>query len=130
MIRNRKPDDVVFIYKLVDPRTRNVGYVGQTKNIEKRYNAHCGIARGIATSENSGRIKWLQSLGAQGLIPEMIVIQTTTPDFADEIEDYWIRKLSKQGQPLTNSVSPLGRGTFRGGVVPMITKGYTQLGLF
>jgi hypothetical protein len=89
----------VYIYKLVDPITEMVRYVGQTKNPDKRLKEHLWI-RG--TYRDQRRTQWIDSLITQGLKPRMVILQEARSEDAERIEQQWIDYYTKHGHPLLN----------------------------
>jgi len=83
----------VLIYALVDPRTSEVHYVGQTHNPVERLRAHC-----IAASACNYRIKqWVNELHDARLQPKMRGIVRCSDHDASEEERYWIRFYRRLG---------------------------------
>lgn len=103
-----------------------VFYVGQAKNISKRYAQHCSI------NQNRGKRPvniWLTDLALQGIKPEISIIEAT--DDLNSREIYWIShyrslnrsllnvsdggqsmlylKRAKQDKPWANTHSPVQR---------------------
>lgn len=75
-----------------------VYYIGQAKNINKRYKQHCSLA------QNRGYTKrnvWLYEILKSGGLPDLIVIEHT--DDLDAREIYWIGHYRKQGLAQMNT---------------------------
>jgi hypothetical protein len=81
--------DPRYIYELLDPRTNEVRYVGKTKNLKKRYNAHLSNL-GSMTKKTS----WIKSLKAKNLKPIMRVIAVTTEKHINNSEISYIKNSS------------------------------------
>lgn len=83
-----------IVYGLIDPRDEprlsSVRYVGMTERPETRVSRHIGQAR----SGRHHRANWIRSLVAEGLRPEMIVLEVVS-DTADlaVAEVRWIYRL-------------------------------------
>ena len=76
----------IYIYKLIDPITNNVRYVGKTTNLVRRLNAH--INRSKKNKYHSAR--WVNSLLEKGLKPEISIIEECNENNWEEREIYWI----------------------------------------
>ena len=90
------------IYKLIDPITNDIRYIGLTFNdLNQRLKSHC--------SENSKSHKsnWVQSLRKQGLKPVIESIEDNILSYEEvcDREIYWIEKYKSEGHPLTNMAS-------------------------
>jgi group I intron endonuclease len=90
------------IYKLIDPITNDIRYIGLTFNdLNQRLKSHC--------SENSKSHKsnWVQSLRKQGLKPVIESIEDNILSYEEvcDREIYWIEKYKSEGHPLTNMTS-------------------------
>jgi len=86
------------IYKLTDPITNEVRYIGRTvQTLPNRLKKH------LNAKDKSHRVNWIQSLAAKGLEPKIILLCETTT-FADccELEQYYIKKHKKDGSNLVN----------------------------
>lgn len=57
-----------YIYALIDPRTEQVRYVGQTKDPEQRYSGH------LTNPTNDKMAQWVEELNLKGLQPDMHLI--------------------------------------------------------
>lgn len=89
----------VSIYALVDPRTQQVRYIGQTCDIKKRYNninAPSHSSKSIALNE------WVKSIKSSGLKPIMVILQETTQDIAGALEQEWMIRFQQAGAKLIN----------------------------
>lgn len=92
------------IYKLIDPITNEVRYVGQTKrSLEQRLNEHI---KGYGQKTNSHKRNWIKSLLKQDLKP-IIELQESglTKSLVSEREIYWIQYYKDNGSKLTNATS-------------------------
>lgn len=90
---------MVTIYKLIDPETREVKYVGQTsRSIESRLNNHI--------SEKSGKKgEWIKSLAAKAMRPIVEEVEIVDDCDADEAEQFWINKYRVDYPGLLNNSS-------------------------
>lgn len=98
----------IIIYALRDPRTKLIHYVGQTINLERRYNQH------LRYSETTGTFSmadWFQSLRESGNHPEVAELEVCEcATDANEREKFWIKKLIQENHPILNHASG-GRST-------------------
>lgn len=96
------------IYGLVDPITNELRYIGKAKNALDRFHEHMRPRNLVARTHKNN---WLNSLVAQGLKPELIIIEECPDMFSmDEAEDFWIQYYKSIGARLTNSCNG-GKGT-------------------
>jgi predicted GIY-YIG superfamily endonuclease len=87
-----------FVYKLIDPRTGVVAYVGITDNPNRRFQAHLND-----TKTNDGKRAWIEQLQSEHLEPRMEIIEIVeTREEALEREKYWIQWYLQQGVTLVN----------------------------
>lgn len=86
-----------IIYALLDPRDRQVRYVGMTKNPKERLSRHVREAR---RKGGTKRLSWVRSLVAAGCTPEMVELERTG-DW-HEAEQFWIAYLRSVGADLVN----------------------------
>ena len=84
------------IYALCDDT--GIRYIGQSKNIAKRYRQHCSIAQNRG---NTKRQRWLYKLLSNGISPKLIILEETKE--LDEAEIRLIAKYAKSGATLTNT---------------------------
>lgn len=90
---------IVNIYALVEPKTKEVRYIGYTiHSIEKRRDAHVREAR-RGDRRNAYKNRWINSLNE---IPDVILVDVVDEDDADEAERLWILHYRTQGSCLTN----------------------------
>ena len=88
------------IYGLVDPRDRQIKYVGQSNDPERRYQQH------INAIEDTAKGIWIQGLRTIGQLPEFILIDKCPDEDAFYLENWWILVGRRQGWPLTNGTNP------------------------
>lgn len=89
------PENSVFLYELVDPRSGEVRYIGKTNNLQKRYKNHISEFHLKATTYKNS---WIKSLLKLNLRPLMRVIAITKNEYINDAE---IKAIS-QGKNLTN----------------------------
>lgn len=90
------------IYKLIDPETNEVRYIGLTFNtLKQRLKSH------YSEKSKSHKSNWVQKLRSRGLKPiiESIESDISSYDEVCEREIYWIDKLKNEGHSLTNMAS-------------------------
>lgn len=78
--------NTTVIYALVDPTTRHVRYIGMTKRLSQRYQAHYSQPCGVAVCE------WIKQLRARRRKPLLCILELTTPEQARYREVCWIRR--------------------------------------
>lgn len=88
------------IYALIDPRTRQIRYVGQSSDPERRYQQH------INAAEDTPKGVWIQELRAMDQLPDFILIDECEDAEAFYLENWWILIGKRQGWPLTNGTNP------------------------
>lgn len=94
------------IYTLADPRTGDVRYVGQSRNLSSRFKKH------RTTTESDGllRYAWVQELKEHGLLPVMHVVEVVDDDKALHEEHKWIMFYAHRRCRLFNrELYPCGR---------------------
>jgi hypothetical protein len=87
---------MVSIYALVDPRTDEIRYVGQTLDVGQRMKAH------RRDKDGSERAAWVSELLAEGLAPEVLVLTEVPAVEADYTEQWFITGLRLEGARLLN----------------------------
>lgn len=90
----------VYIYKLVDPTTEEVRYIGKTnnKNLKIRFNGH------MYQANKNNKLKlycWIRKLKASGLEPKIELLETANSNNWEDRERYWISYFRDTGN-LTN----------------------------
>lgn len=90
----------VNVYSLVDPRTGNVRYVGQTQQkIAHRLSRHVAAA-------NYGRqslvSQWMREVLAEGLRPKIVLLEQVPLSDGDQAEKDWIADFKFDGYELLN----------------------------
>lgn len=95
-----------FIYKLIDPRTNLIRYVGQTTtSLKQRLKKHLSDSIRI----NTHVCLWIRNLINVNLEPVMECIEEVDNQYLDEREIYYIRIFRGLGFDLTNIMNG-GRG--------------------
>lgn len=94
-----------YIYILKDSSNGDIRYVGQTDNLQRRYNSHINSSVNEKSySYNTHKSFWIRKLINLNLKPLMEVIDTCENlEQSNMREKYWIDKLSQDGIKLTNS---------------------------
>lgn len=82
------------IYALLDPRTGDIRYIGQSKNISKRFSSHKYSSSDYPVS------KWISKLRKDGLIPDLVIIEEHENPV--DVEKQWIDRAKKSGANLLN----------------------------
>lgn len=92
---------MVSIYKLIDPITLKVRYIGKTEQtLEKRLYHH--IARAKANETSSHCANWIRSLLAKNTRPIIELLEEVTLQNWKEKEIYWISYYKNIEKDLTN----------------------------
>lgn len=115
--------DYQAVYKLTDPETKQIRYIGRTNNLKDRYNRHLkdisdhphyhyvsSYTDGVHTREidttrppTYTRSNWMYDLSRKGLKPIMSVLYEPSPaPLVVEWEQRYILYGLQQGWPLTN----------------------------
>lgn len=87
------------IYKLIDPNSNEIRYIGLTFNdLKQRLKSH------YSENSKSHKSNWVKNLKLNGLKPiiEPIEENILSYDEVCEREIYWINKFKSEGHPLTN----------------------------
>jgi len=96
---------MVFIYTLCDPITKDIKYVGQTTDIERRFRDH--ISSSInknSKSYDTYKSRWIRKLLNNGLHPVINIIEECYSILeSNSREKYHINQLTDSGSKLTNS---------------------------
>lgn len=88
----------MYVYALGDPRTQQVHYIGQAKNVYRRFAQHLNEPH-----RNKGKDTWMDDIKAAGIVPTLAILESNIdPSVIDERERYWIKRHLAQGAPLTN----------------------------
>jgi hypothetical protein len=94
-----------YIYKLIDPTTNQIRYIGQTDNIKRRYNDHISSSLNKnSSSYNTHKSSWVRKVVNNNLFPIIEVVEECNSLEQSNIrERYYIEKLTNEGYKLTNS---------------------------
>jgi hypothetical protein len=88
---------VSYLYKLIDPETQEIRYIGQTRHPEKRLNQH------LKEKGNYYKTNWVKSVITKGLTPIFEVFMCTSRETINQEEQNWIRFYFEQGCKLVNT---------------------------
>jgi len=94
-----------YIYKLIDPTTNQIRYIGQTDNIKRRYNDHISSSLNKnSSSYNTHKSTWVRKVVNNNLFPIIEVVEECNSLEQSNIrERYYIEKFTNEGYKLTNS---------------------------
>jgi group I intron endonuclease len=86
------------IYKLIDPETNEIRYVGRTvQTLPNRLRKH------IKADDKSYRVNWIKSLNTKGFEPKIeLICETNTFEDCCELEQFYIKKYKELGFRLVN----------------------------
>lgn len=90
-------DDQRYIYVMVDPISREIVYIGQTDDVERRLEQHRSARYGQVLTA-----MWLDHLGINDLEPEIMVIAIDAR-VIDGYEKMLIQQCWAAGHPLMNT---------------------------
>lgn len=89
-----------FIYTLSDPISKEIKYIGKTKNLKDRLQRHMSPCNLKQTWQS--KTKWLKYLKNNGLKPIMEVLDQGDENNIDQLEIYWISQFKSWGFKLKN----------------------------
>lgn len=99
----------IYIYKLIDPLTNEIRYVGKTKkSLIKRLYEHLTLRN---LKSNTHKNNWVKKLLNLNVKPKIELIEVVTENNWIDKEIYWIKILRENGCNLTNT-SDGGEGSF------------------
>ena len=110
----------VYIYTLEHPITKEIRYVGKTKNPKMRFHNHCNKLH----NEKSHKRNWINKLKKEGLKPKMKILDEVLESEWKFWERFWINQLKQWNFNLVNHTSggdglTLGNETsFKKGNIP------------
>jgi hypothetical protein len=94
-----------YIYTLSDPKTLEVRYIGQTNNINRRFNDHLSSSVNENNySYHTHKSNWIRKVLMSGDKPIIDIIdECETLEESNYLEKYYIEKYTNDGYKLTNS---------------------------
>lgn len=110
----------VYIYTLEHPITKEIRYVGKTKNPKMRFQNHMNKGH----NKTSHKTNWIESLKKEGLRPIMRVLDEVPNEEWKYWEKFWIAVCTEWGFKLTNhtlggeGLSFANKSSFKKGNVP------------
>ena len=93
--------ETTFIYKLIDPETQEIRYVGKANDPQKRLKQHIAHSQNQAKGTYIGY--WIASLRKRGLKPLLEIIEEVSFAIWQERELYWINHYIQHGHNLVNT---------------------------
>lgn len=92
---------MIYIYGLIDPRTNDIRYVGQSVDYRNRLRQH------IADGGNTPKAKWIAELASAKLEPQLVLLDRAEdkPE-ANYKEIWWIVFARRQGWHSVNGTFP------------------------
>lgn len=76
----------IYIYKLIDPLTNEVRYIGKTGNLKNRYTSHLSNAKKL----KSRLANWIKFLAKQNIEPIIEIVEVCNENNWEEREIHWI----------------------------------------
>jgi len=102
-----------LIYGLVDPRDKQLRYIGKTTKGLLRPRQH---SSGRSLKEKNFKAYWIRQLISQGFKPDIVLIQEFEgPEVLNQAEIFWIAYFRSLNCPLTNSSNGGDGGATRTG---------------
>lgn len=95
---DKTASNFTFIYRLRDPETQEIRYIGKANDPDHRLRKHIEGCKRAKSRKNS----WIISLVNKGLRPVLEIIEKVSVDCWEERECYWIAYYRAQGMSLTN----------------------------
>lgn len=89
-----------YIYALIDPKTKDIRYIGKADNIKVRYKGHL---KKSSLRAHTHKNYWLKSLISSNLLPEIKIIATVKEVSWKYWEIYYINYYKSIGCSLTNT---------------------------
>ncbi len=91
----------IYIYKLIDPITNEIRYIGKTKNkLVKRLYEHLTVRNLVPKNHKN---HWIKQLLSNNTKPIIELVEIVTESNWMEREIYWIAYHKENGSKLTNS---------------------------
>lgn len=108
---------IAFIYGLRDPRTRAIRYIGKARNPRHRLGQHRRDRP--RDRKRNHREAWIDSLAADGISPEIVILEVCDGSSWKAAECRWIAAAKAAGWDLVN-------GTAGGDAGPLVPRrGFT-----
>ena len=90
-------------YAIIDPRTKWIVYIGQTKDFAHRQSDHLTVHRERKTHAPGSLQHWLKSAHKAKITPEFLTLEVVeTESESLKSETKWIEKIAGIGHPLLN----------------------------
>jgi hypothetical protein len=112
-----------YIYALVDPRTEEIRYVGKSIRPKSRLSDH--VTKVVRGATLGPLAVWILGILADGLRPEMTILESVGEQRWQDVERKWIATLRESGSRLLN-IHPGGNGAHTHASLP--TEYQTLLG--
>lgn len=104
-----------LIYKLTDPKTNEIRYIGQTtKKLSQRLSSHINKSKN-SPNKTTHKNTWIKSLINEGLKPIIDLIEVVPDNMWKEKEKYYIKKYKELGENLLNLSEGGDSGSMPGG---------------
>ena len=89
----------ISIYRIIDPITGGIVYVGQAKWMYQRLSSH------MSSPHSKAMKKWVKAIKKEKKWPTIELIESVSPRRANAREQYWINKYRKLGANLLNTTN-------------------------
>lgn len=90
-----------YIYGLTCPVSKGICYVGQTDNVERRFEQH------LSDKKDTAKTRWINSLKELGRLPGYVILERVDSDFLFlDREAHWIKYGLSVGWDLRNTAVP------------------------
>jgi hypothetical protein len=106
----------IFIYALAHPQTAEVHYIGKSHQPRKRLAQHA-----LASLKDPRKRRWIRGLIAANNPPEVLILETCTPENWRDAERKWIAVFRHCGARLFNLTAG-GDGPTSGGAMERIKR--------
>jgi hypothetical protein len=111
----------IYIYKLIDPLTKELRYVGKTTNTIRRYKEHLRKSKDRKTYVNI----WINDLLNDNRKPIMEIVDSCSDCNWAELEKGWITKLGSENSKITN-LTYIGNKEDRNPILSVNTTGTSK----
>ena len=94
--------DVLWIYALTEPGSKEVRYIGKSTNPKRRYYEHVQRAASYRGEHYTHTARWIRTLHTRGQKPGLTLLECIPKELWAERERWWIQEYKRVGARLTN----------------------------